>query len=580
MHPIFLKFSFWLRLSLFCQLPFLVFGFVSTSIYAQSYLREFLFSKDKATRDYLTDQDPFLKGIRPSLVLGRETLPSIPILKKVDAKLLPLYSISRFNSSRPYGWGDFGINPSVGYQQYLSTGVEIKWKFLKASFQPEWVYTQNKAFEGFGEGLSNSALEDKFFHWNHGDFPERFGKTESNRFWWGQTSFTAKYGAFETGISTGNVWWGPGQFNSLSFSNNSEGFPKFSINTFKPAKTFLGDIETALIIGKLQSSNFEASQNVEFNERFYKNVPSDWRYLNALMFNYSPRWVSGLHLGFVRTFQVYETRRGNSFYDWLPVFEAFQKINFFQNGNSVEFDANGRSQQLILFGKYSIKKAKGEIYFELGRRDHAFVWRDYILSPEHARAYLFGFLKLIDLPRVNRFLQVRGEITHQQESINRLVRYMGPQGFVSWNMHHQARGFTNRGQALGVGTGMGANVQTLEIAVVEGWSKMGVQLERLENDQGFYYRSFYLPSQYKPWIDYSMGLLYDRQFGSLLLSSKLQVIHARNYQWQLDPLSTPEFPRGRNLTSVLAQVSAVYFWNKGEDGILGLSKLKRNQIKE
>jgi hypothetical protein len=57
-----------------------------------------------------------------------------------------------------------------------------------------------------------------------------------------------------------------------------------------------------------------------------------------------------------------------------------------------------------------------------------------------------------------------------------------------------------------------------------------------------------------------MGLLYDKQIGSLLLSSKLQVIHARNYQWQLDPLSTPEFPRGRTLTSVLGQVSAVYFW--------------------
>ncbi|MFV8227199.1 capsule assembly Wzi family protein, partial [Christiangramia aquimixticola] len=93
----------------------------------------------------------------------------------------------------------------------------------------------------------------------------------------------------------GNVWWGPGQFNSLSFSNNSEGFPKLSINTTKPAKTFLGDIETALIFGMLRSSNLEAAQNQELNNRYFQSLPTDWRYLNALMFDYSPKWVDGLH---------------------------------------------------------------------------------------------------------------------------------------------------------------------------------------------------------------------------------------------------------------------------------------------
>ncbi len=540
---------------------FLFFFCLNTSN-AQVLMREFNFTSEKARRDFLLDQDPFLNGIRPKLSLGRESVDVIPIEKipELEIQIQPIYSIFRFASHRPYGWGDFGLVPGAGFQQYLSSGVESKWKFLKFSFLPEVVFSQNKAYDGFGEGLPTSSIRDKYFLWNYGDFPERFGDSPTARFWWGQSSLTASYGPFEAGISTGNVWWGPGQFNSLSFSHNSEGFPKFSINTTKPAKTFLGDIETALIFGMLRSSNQEAAQNQELNNRYFRSLPTDWRYLNALMFDYSPRWVDGLHLGFVRTFQVYDSIRGNTLYDWLPVLEGFQKKNFFQNGNTVDFDANGRSQQLILFGKYSFKKAKGEIYFELGRRDHAFNWRDYILSAEHARAYLFGFLKLISLPKANRYLQLRGEITHQQESINRVIRYENPGGFLSWQMHGQARGFTNRGQGLGVGIGQGANVQTLEVAVVEGWNKMGIQLERLENDQGFYYRSFYLPTEYKPWIDYSLGFLFDKQLGSLLLSSKLQVIHARNYQWQLDPLSTSEFPRGRNLTSVLAQVSAVYFW--------------------
>jgi hypothetical protein len=40
------------------------------------------------------------------------------------------------------------------------------------------------------------------------------------------------------------------------------------------------------------------------------------------------------------------------------------------------------------------------------------------------------------------------------------------------------------------------------------------------------------------------------------------MIHAQNYQWQLAPESTPDFPKGENLTSVMGQVSAIYFWKK------------------
>jgi hypothetical protein len=87
-------------------------------------------------------------------------------------------------------------------------------------------------------------------------------------------------------------------------------------------------------------------------------------------------------------------------------------------------------------------------------------------------------------------------------------------------------------------------------------------LERLENRQGFFNRAFGQQAIHKPWVDLSLGFLYDKQFNNLLLSSKLQIIHARNYQWQLDPASTPDFPKGKNLTSVMGQASLIYFWNK------------------
>lgn len=535
-----------------------------TEVFGQTFFRDFPVVSEKSRRSVLTEKNSIIGGLRPETPFNSDSLLSIPVdgIRDLSLRILPLYAISRYNSQRPYGWGDFGMIPGVGFQQYLSSGIEGRWKFLYLKLQPELVLAQNKSYQGFGNNFPNSVIQNKFYHWNRGDYPERVGNSAYSRFWWGQSKLTLQYGAFEIGASTSSIWWGPGQWNSLSFSNNAEGVPILSLNTRKPAKTFLGNFETALIMGKLQSSNTKAAQNQELNDRFFRRLPTDWRFLNALMVDYSPKWVPDLHLGFVRTFQVYDSLRGNSLYDWFPVFEPFQKKNFFNGSSTEEFDANGRDQQVVLYGKYAFKKAKAEIYFEWGRRDHAYNWRDFILTPEHARAYNLGFIKLIDLSKAGRYLQLRGEITQQQESINRVIRYSNPGGFASWHMHGQARGFTNRGQALGVGLGQGANVQTLEVAFVEGWSKMGILLERLENDQGFFYRSFYIPSENKPWVDLSLGFLYDKRFGNLILSSKFQLIHARNYQWQLDPASTPQFPKGENLTSVLGQVSAVYFWKK------------------
>jgi hypothetical protein len=105
-------------------------------------------------------------------------------------------------------------------------------------------------------------------------------------------------------------------------------------------------------------------------------------------------------------------------------------------------------------------------------------------------------------------------------------------------------------------------VQTLEVSLVDGMDKMGIVFERLANNQDFYYKALLQNTQRRPWIDLSLGFLYDKKFDNLLVSSKLQVIHARNYQWQLDSASSPEFPKGENLTSVMGQVSLIYFWKK------------------
>tara|TARA_R110002049_G_scaffold47_12_gene254 strand:- start:2447 stop:4120 length:1674 start_codon:yes stop_codon:yes gene_type:complete len=503
------------------------------------------------------------QGFRPDLsIKALFAKPEENTQKVYGFSVLPVQSKIQYNSKRPYGYGGYGMHNGRGYEQYLSAGLYGYLGFLHLQLQPEFVYSQNKSYQGFSSDFPIEVLVDRFHFWNRNDRPELLAKGNSNSLWWGQSSLTAKFGGFETGISTRSIWWGPGQWNSLTFSGNAESFPHLTLNSHRPLKTFLGHFEGQLIVGRLESSGMAASQNDGLNERFFLPLDEDWRYLNAIMINYQPKWVPGLFLGFSRTFQQYNDKRGTQFRDYMPIFDAFQKEKFFDDGNSVAFDSEARDQQATLFMRFVNKKAKIEIYGEYGRRDHALNWRDAILNPEHSRAYLMGFQKLVTLAKQNTYLQIRSEILHQQESVNRYIRYLGLGGRTSWATHYQVRGFTNRGKALGSGIGTGSNSQTFEVSVVEGFNKLGIMVERIANHQDFYYRAFGQDEKTLPWVDFTLGVLADRQWNNFLVGSQFQLVNGKNYQWQSDPLSTSAFPKNKSMLSFHGRIHLVYLWGR------------------
>ncbi len=492
--------------------------------------------------------------------------------KLFDYAILPIYFNTRLDGTRPYVGGEYGMIPARGAQTYLSTGVHARFSVLHVQLQPELVTSQNLAFPGFPDTFNSGTIGARFSYWNIGDNPERFGNTNYSKAFWGQSSVSLRADAFELGLGTKNIWWGPGQWNSLIFSNNAPGFPHISLNTNKPAKTFLGIFEGQLLIGRLESSGQVPTQNEDLNTIFFAPLSPDWRYLNAMMISYSPKWIPAVSFGYTRTYQYYNAQRPNDLKGWLPILEPLAKEKLFTNGNSVIYDDRRQSQQIAIFGRYRMPKAKAEVYFQFGRRDHALNWREFILNPEHARAYQVGFLKIANLPATKKLLQIRGEITHQQESVNRYIRYyLG--GGLTWHTHGQVRGFTNYGQPLGVGIGTGSNVQTLEIAMVEDWKKWGLIFERLENNQDFYYRAFGQQNEIKPWIDWTGSILWNTSYKDLFISARLQGTYARNYQWGLSENSSPEFPVSQNLFSLHSQMNVIYFWNRSIKKVKGVKRL-------
>lgn len=448
---------------------------------------------------------------------------------------------------------------STGFQSLLSPGIYGKLFFLKFQFRPELVASQNKAYQGFGENYSDYTIFARFRYWNFGDHPERFSEEYNSFAWWGQSYISLNAGPVELGFSTQNIWWGPGQFNSLIFSNNARGMKHLYLRTSRPADIFIGKLEAELIMGRAEDSGILPSQNDRLNSIFARPFNGDWRYVNGLTFTFQPVFLSNCFVGFSRTFQQYHENVPKNFRGLFPIFEAFQKKKLFTAGNTVVYDMQAQDQQVAIFLRYFNAKGNFEVYAEYGRRDHSLNWREFILNPEHARAYLMGFSKLFKTADQEVFFQVRGELVQQAESVNRYIRYeFLNETNTSWGTHYQVRGFTNEGQSMGVGVGVGGNVQMLELSRIKNLNKIGISLQRLENHRDFYYGAFENDPSKRPWIDLSVGLLWDQQWNRLLLSTKAQFTQGLNYQWENAPGATADYPEGQKLVTFSGTLNLIY----------------------
>ena len=335
---------------------FLFFFCISGVLYSQSTPANQFILEEFFRRSQLVGKTPSSSFFsRPLIISDSLALEkfhySLPILDKdstrlfsPEVKLLPISMGIQFGSGNPYPEVGKFIQ-AKGYQQWISGGIYGSFGPLSIQFQPEFSYAQNR---NYNPGISK---ENKI------EFVEIFGEGAYSKLISGQSSIRLNYGSFSLGASTENIWWGPGQWNSLLFSNNAFGFQHLTLNTQKPAKTFLGSFEGQLIMGKLE--NFAP---------FIRNGKEDWRYVNGITFSYQPKWLPGLFFGVSRVFQQYSSFNNQTLAYYFPIFEPFQKVNLINPNspdfNSSEYDGRLQSQQLTGFARLVIPKAKAEVYFE------------------------------------------------------------------------------------------------------------------------------------------------------------------------------------------------------------------------
>ncbi|RZK54574.1 MAG: hypothetical protein EOO91_15685 [Pedobacter sp.] len=441
--------------------------------------------------------------------------------------VLPFVLQQQYNSHHPYGMNDNSMVQAKGYQAMLSGGVYFKAGPLSIQLRPELVYAENKAFEGPEDNTGDVAFLKAYtsFVYNRIDNPSRFNPGSYQKANWGQSSIRFNFDPVSFGLSTENLWWGPGIKNSLLMSNNATGFKHLTLNTTRPVDVYIGKIEAQIIAGHLEQSGVDIPQGKLFTAK-----PRDWRYLSGISFNYQPKWVPGLYLGASRTFIVYHNDMGNSLSDYLPIFNSINKLKYYDRVNNIDGEDNAkRDQYFSAFAKWVMPEAKAEVYLEFGRNDHSVNTRDYLTEPEHSRAYIAGFRKLLDLKRVDEYLELGIEFTQLEAPKTDILR-AGP----SWYLHQQVvGGYTNQGQILGAGIGAGSNQQSFNVAWIKKLKTIGFSVDRIVNNNDFLYSATAIREVRRHWIDYAFTGKLAWDFKRIILNSELSYIKSLNYQWRL-----------------------------------------------
>ena len=441
-------------------------------------------------------------------------------------ELLPFSFENQFNSHNPYGWNNAPMIDARGYQTFVSTGFYASLGIFSVQFKPEAVYAANPNF----------------------DYSSQYGaptKGPYHHFFTGQSSIRINAAGLSFGVSTENMWWGPGIQNSLLMSNNAPGFAHLTLNTTKPIKTPIGNFEFQLIAGKLTEDTSVLLENKDLTTTLYNQnnyggfrttvVPfadnGSWKYLNGLSFSFNPIWIKNLFLGINRiayTYHEYLGEHQGFIHNYLPVF-----IGLFRSSSTYSNGSQHLKQLITLNARYIFPKSYTEIYTEYGFDDNTYNLRDFIMSPDHAAAFTIGLKKLYSLSK-NKWIDINTEFTQLAQSTDVLIR---PAGY--WYLYQG--GYTNQSRTIGSGLGMGSNMQTFTISLLDGLRKFGIILERLTHDPNADSVSLTIPPYVSfterkiKWTDISAGLFFQNTIAKHFITKlQLQIIRSSNYAWKQD----------------------------------------------
>jgi hypothetical protein len=376
-----------------------------------------------------------------------------------------------YNSSYPAGFNDGSIWQGVGYNNAFSIGGQLNWGALRVSINPVFGFNQNKDYELHPYPKSNNQ---RYSYWlQRIDYVQLYGDGPVYWFDLGHSEINLSIGVLHTGFSTSPMLTGPGIQTSLLYSYNAPGLPRFFLASKNPVMTPIGHIGAHYFYGIQSKSDY-------FDQRTDNRLTS----IHNLNLQFTPVFYKNLIVGFNRTFQ--ETYP-------ITVSELVEDIGkmfkFLGEGALTRQKRDSWSPDNQLFTFYLhwlFPEHNFELYVEWGRDDHSVNLDELFIQPDHSRAYLFGALKSIRISN-DRILGLGFEMTQMDTPRNSLVRGSSANPFglslAPWGAHvGQTIGMTNKGQLLGNGYGLGANVRSLRLEYLNHVSFSRLSLNKIAHN--------------------------------------------------------------------------------------------------
>ncbi len=466
--------------------------------------------------------------------------------------ILPFGITLQNNSDHPWGINDASMIPAAGFQTQVTAGIKISSGRFTLQIAPELVKANNPDFPGFPSFQYNFLWNRYYKYLNQSDLPQQFGTGVYQKIFAGQSSFRYSTNQLSVGISTENIWWGPGRRNALVMSTNAPGFLHATFNSVKPLETSIGSFEWQLIAGQLTSSGIlPPDTNRVFNGHFvYQPKKEENRYISGVAINWQPKWIKGLWLGATSASYLYQSE-AQRLADLLPL-DGFIKTNKAKAGHKASLGS--------LYARYIMPQDLAEVYFEYGRTDKAPNILNVLTDQSYPKGFIFGLRKLFPLPHKGSFIQFATEFTQLQlDNANLLL----DSNSTSWYTNAYVRqGFTNNGKTLGAGIGPGSNSQSAEISWIKGLNKIGLVFERVVRNNDYYYYAYTPSGDFnRHWIDLSTELVAQWKCKKLMIAANFAIIRSLNYEWfsmPSDNAAASYFKGGWDVLNYHGQISLRY----------------------
>ena len=368
------------------------------------------------------------------------------------ASLGPMSASVTVNSAFPYGSNDGATWVGRGLTATVTAAAAARLGPVTLTLAPTAFITTNAAFPLLDNGQPGALAYNDGLYATRIDRPQRFGEGAYGRGDAGASELRVATRVVTLGFGNAPMAWGPAVEYPFLLGTNAPGFPHAFVGTGSPVPIGVGRLHGRAMWGKLSQSSYSP---VVGSARYVDAIETGRnRLLTGMILTFTPSLFPHLELGFAHLVHVPYSASGIDSRFFRTAWPTFLKKNVAAADTS---EVAAQNSLASLFARWAFPSAGFELYAEHGHDDWYHDLRDLSQEPEHNRAYMIGFQKVVGTSR-SSMSAIRGEIVNYQ--VPPLGRDRPGQGNIY--AHTVLRqGHTHRGQLLGADAGSGAAAASL-----------------------------------------------------------------------------------------------------------------------